>query len=509
MANIAEKSEFTCNFSKELSPFDRHNFPVSAFPKSVQKIIAELDSHYNFSPAYQAAGILSAAATIIGCKMAVVDSKVMGGKPVRPTLFFVNIGVSGTGKSPSREWYYDILNERMGAESVKHQEGRRLRLRYAEIPKGRSDEEKTALDAKRNEIEAQYNALAIGGKVSGEAAVQYPYIIDISQTTYESIIKKFSERYLMLQDTGVCRSFQHGILLASSELHGTIKAIDRYESNLLTGLNTAWDFEPLSSMTLKEGMLYGNLPNLVLAGDLQFNKPLRDMYRAENTNSGFAQRLFAAAPPTRSIKTKANPNEARNKATWAAIIEILDRLEMRGEPIRPDKPYLGKKIPLTNEGAAVYNDFLETLHLKQLEIDAQYPNAWQKSAISKGKSSVVRLALILEMLDFAEKSAGGSDLGSMLNTIFPSGIGGEAMKRALMLFDYYMNTNDYLSNLEQSESEILPNQRHRDFIESLPDKFSLPAETSTLSRRTQERIMNEAQAAGIVKKLGKNKYQKS
>jgi hypothetical protein len=118
---------------------------------------------------------------------------------------------------------------------------------------------------------------------------------------------------------------------------------------------------------------------------------------------------------------------------------------------------------------------------------------------------VVRLALILEMLDFAEKAhQGGVQLGDMLNTIFPKGISHEAMERALQLFDYYMNVNAYLGNLEQDDSQILPKKEHRDFYKNLPDKFRLPVDDilTNLTHRTQQRVIHQLIAAGRIKKQG-------
>jgi hypothetical protein len=506
MAKITQKSEFTANFSHQLESeiYDIGNFPVQAFPKTLQKCINELHDCYNFPPEFQAAGILSAAAVVIGNKMQVLDSTIWN-EPIKTNLYFVNIAGSGVGKSPSRKFYYQYLIENSRQDAEKVSEAKALLKQYILIPKGKASEDKTANETKRQELEAQFNSLAMGGDIkTAVLPTLYPHILEIGQTSYESIIHIFAKRNLELKKANF-RRYQHGLLLASDELHSLIKSVDRYESNMLTGLNQAYDNEDITASTIQHGVMYGANPHIVMAGDLQWNKPLQDMYRAENTNSGFAQRIFAAIPEAAVKMKKTSPNETHYKNVWKAMLQVLNSVDMYGTRLNQQHPERGQFIPLTKAARTVYLQFLEDLHKKEVQIMALYPNSWQLAAMKKGRSSVVRLALILEMLDFAEKAhQGGVQLGDMLNTIFPKGISHEAMERALQLFDYYMNVNAYLGNLEQDDSQILPKKEHRDFYKNLPDKFRLPVDDilTNLTHRTQQRVIHQLIAAGRIKKQG-------
>lgn len=506
MANIEQKSEFTANFSHQLESeiYDIGNFPVQAFPKTLQSCINELYDCYNFPPEFQSAGILSSAAAVIGNKMQVLDSTIWN-EPIKTNLYFVNIAGSGVGKSPSRKFYYEYLKQHTEIDAEKASEAKALLKQYSIIPKGKSSDDKQANETKRQELETKFNSLAMGGDIkTAVLPTLYPHILEIGQTSYESVIHIFAKRNLELKKANY-RRYQHGLLLVSDELHSLIKSVDRYESNMLTGLNQAYDNEDLTASTIQHGVMYGANPHIVMAGDLQWNKPLQDLYRAENTNSGFSQRIFAAVPETAVKKKKTSQNEAHYKSVWKAMLKVLDSVDMRGTRLNPQHPERGQFIPLTKAARTVYQQFLEDLHEKEVQIMALYPNSWQLAAMKKGRSSVVRLALILEMLDYAEKAhQGGVELGDMMNEAFPKGISGEAMQRALQLFDYYMNVNAYLGNLEQDDSQILPKKEHQEFYKNLPDKFRLPIEDikPELSHRTQQRIMHQLIAAGRIKKQG-------
>jgi hypothetical protein len=505
MTKVKDFSVFTCNFAKDLNEFNRQNYPIEAFPEKLQKIIFRLFKTNNYHPAHQAAGILSAAATIIGNKMAVKDIDVLSGKIIRPNVFFVNVAISGDGKTPSRVFYLNYIFNESKEISLAHTTAVRLMNSFKTIRTGKTAEEQVASKAKREELAAKFNILGLGGDIAHEEPIFYPYDLDATQTTNEFLISKFAEREYALTQPEY-RKYQHGILLHSAEIHGLIKSIDRYESNLLTNLNNAWDGGTMSSGTLKGGAKIAAAPPICLSGDLQYNKPLKDFYRAENTNSGFAQRIFAAAPTTRAILVEANRQTETDVKQWAAICKALQNVDMYGTLIST-KPCYGKFIPLTKNARSVYLDFSKQVYEKECLINEIFPNAWQKSAIKKGRDSVVRLALLLEMLAFAESAADSEDLGGLLNAKFPVGISSNSMIGALKLFDYYMNTNNYLSNLEQTEMEVLPNSKHRDFFSSLPEKFILPIECE-YSPRQQIRIIEQCLAAGMVKKNGRNNYQK-
>lgn len=528
MANIAKApdmggdfSEFNVDFYHGLrpettgKPYDRDNFPAWVFPRTIREMLAEAKEINQWPEAFGANGVLATICASLGSRLVVKDSDIFGNKAHPNVLFFINVGASINGKSPSRERFSDEMAvDLQKAKGDKHLEAVKIWRQYQAHTKRPLKTEEAK--AKAKQLKSEYAAICGGMDIPPEEPFFYPYDIDAGFSTIEKVNDILNRRRELLNDPQTAGGALHGVMFSSSEIKSMIVAQKRYESNTIRALIAYWDKGRLSAATKTGGQISAENVGLVLIGDIQPGTAAGSFYSTENTENGFVQRVFSALRYTKTPYPKPQrplPNEAKNAAIWRQIVTIInsDAIEPHLKtmsPENPERPYKGRTIPVSAKGREVYWKYAHMVAIKMYEISEAYPDDWRASSIGKTRTAVLRLALILQVLDYAHRYATAPNLQEKTAEIWHKEIQPEFIENAVALIDYYLNVNNALANPEKTIEEILGKKIHRDWFNDLPDEFSIPAEPAPvgIGRSIQFEIIGQLKKAGKVKKVGKSKY---
>lgn len=530
----ADYGIFNVDFSGDLSrkdiataprePYGRDNFPLHVFPPVVREMLEDASRVWGWAPAFGANGVLSTMTAAVGWSIVVKDIRIFSGEIHPPVLFLLNVGVSNSGKSPSRRRFIKpTLIKRQSAENENHRNALKIWKQYKELDKKPKSKPSEATKHKMEQLEAQYKALTNGQQIPPDEPFFYPFYLDAGGTTLEALHEIFARRLFLLDEPSAAPKALHGLIYGSDEIKSLIVSKNKYESNIIRALNILWDAGGLEKATVSGGLTYAELISIILTGDIQPSVAAQSIYTNENTENGFVQRVFSAIQETQKTQppmTAPGPttpiNEQKNLEHWSNMVNVvfdhLPTLTRDMMPANAAAPHKGKCISLSAEAFAIYEDFLRWVDMKCKDIGSEYPEDWRISAIGKTRTAVLRLALILQVLDYCDRRTTARNLQNASGETWYKDIQPNFIINAVALVDYYMNVNNHLANPDKTIESVIANPTHRKWFDGLPDEFSIETQEEAaavfISRAKKYEIVKQLVRAGLVRKKSKGTYLK-
>lgn len=524
---------FNVDFSGDISrkdpataprePYGRDNFPLHVFPPVVREMLEDARRVYGWSAAFGANGVLSTMTAAVGWSIVVKDSRIFSGEIHPPVLFLLNVGISASGKSPSRRRFINALLKRQSAENENHRNALKIWKQYKELDKKAKSKPSDATKHKTEQLEAQYKALTNGQQIPPDEPFFYPFYLDAGGTTLEALHEIFARRLFLLDEPSAAPKALHGLIYGSDEIKSLIVSKNKYESNIMHALMEWYDSGQMHKATKVSGMTYAENISAILTGDIQPSVAARSIYTNENTDNGFVQRVFSAiqestpqqTPITEPAPTSP-PNEQKNLERWSNMVNVvfdhLPTLMRDMMPANAAAPHKGKSIKLSDEAFNIYEDFVRWVDMKCKDIGSEYPEDWRISAIGKTKTAVLRLALILQVLDYCDRRTTARNLESASGEKWYKEIQPNFIINAVALVDYYMNVNNHLANPDKTIESVIASSAHRKWFDSLPDEFSIESQDEAaavfISRAKKYEIVKQLVRAGLVRKKSKGTYLK-
>lgn len=457
---------------KELQAKELVDFPLTIFPDKLRAMIESYNNAFGLPSDYFGLSILTISGAVIGNSMAAVDR----GQYHAPMIFGVLVGSASIGKTPAIKICLAPVIEIE----------RRLEQAY--------EEEKAEYDRMEREE----------GVDESEQAPPNRKELLLNDVTTEAVVR-------------VMRRNRRGLLLFRDEVAAWLNSMNAYRGR---GGDKNFYMETWSSSPSKINrsgqdnapiMLY--YPFCSVVGSIQ-PAILQRLADGNSDLDGFLARLLFAFPENteKPRYQRLLPDPALSDH-WAGIINMLWAIPCRvgdyeAEDFRPIAIQTGYKAGQLYE--QWFNENAAAIDATDDEV--------VKAILGKFDSYVLRMALIIEMLHWAE--------GEILAPTNPFGedgweiedfdglqISDQSMEKAILACNYFKLCALKVRNRLGSPIDALPDDR-RAWYDVLPEEFDTQtaqtlAKEFNISERTVRRLLNnEMTSREIFKKMSRGWYGK-
>ena len=450
------KTEFDLRINelKNSETANKNVFPLEVFPADIQEIIKATNADLNFPIDFMCASILYAASIAIGNTHRV---KVKNGWTESAVVYISIVGQPGTNKTHPLVFALQPLIE----------------------------EDKKSYAAYEVQKQEYLKAISLTKKEREEEGIDNP-----EKPIWK---KKLLNDYTPEALAEVHKINRRGIGVDVDELAGWFKNFNRYnKGSEMEFWLSGWSGTPINIDRKTGEPIFIPLPFISVAGTIQ-NGVLSELAKDSRTQNGFIDRILFAIPD--NIK----------KEYWTET-------ELSLKIIQKWQEIISKLLDLSLQYDDAFNPIPEIIlfstEAKEILYNWQRDNANQcndeeneaiKGIYSKLEIYAVRLALILEMLQWA------CDEGKR------DSVGVKATKGALRLIEYFRKSAVKVNAIISSNNPLdrLPADKQCVYIE-LPDTFTTEqglqtAEKFEMPERTFKRFLNEKE---LFKKVKRGYYEK-
>ena len=411
-------------------------FPLEAFPERIQAIVNTFYETYQLPIDFHCASILAAASVSIGNAYAAKYKS----REVYPLILWICIvGPPGIGKTPAMRWgMYPVYNIE-----------RRFRKMYNE----RMSIWKQKYEAARN---------------NGDELPAEPKSRDI--VVKDSTVESMNQ---------ILEANPKGIILDQDELLAWVKNMNSYRKGSdLEYFLSVWSGSPVKVTRTGKATKWIEHPFLDVLGSIQ-PKMLKDLISSDKANNGFLDRILFAYPDDFHVpeETDIDVDESVYRL-YDSIIQFLHNLpnlfneytdEITGEEVTE---IIRFNVPLTAKARKIYKDYRNSLVDEQNNADEEAV----MGLLSKTKQYCLRIALVIELLDLACRSAPpegeeGECESITLEFAKTIEIGEKSINRAILISEYFKRTS--LKVLDQLDGPInqLPKYQ-KEWYKHLPETFT-------------------------------------
>jgi hypothetical protein len=448
---VAKKEESNCKVKE---------FPLAAIPYPLQEIIYDFQHALKLKGEFLAAAMLAVAGSAIGRKRLIQLTKY----PQHASLYMALIGESNAGKSPAIRFAMQPLKERQ-----------------------RIDED--AYQAAKKEYKA---ALKQYESSKGDEPEPTPPRQKIHYTT-DATLEGLHE--IMFHN-------QNGTLLERHELIGFFKDFNKYRKGSdEEAYIQMYDGEDVPLKRTGKDQLFIYNPALTILGGLQPEK--LDEIPKSSVDNGLMNRFLCVFPDSTPKEHSDEPMSPIHTATWGnAIIKLLSI----PENYTASGHLLPSYLHLNKSSKELYSDFTKTL-----TNECNKPqNAPYKSCLGKLDMTVGRLALIIELLDFACSPV----------TQPPNEISARSMQSAITLCEYFKEQQKKmlarilgidlpLDSVEAKMLSALPNPPETFGRVEVLNVARVLGFTEMYKHPTQaQRLIEKFVKAGVIEKVNRGVYEK-
>lgn len=401
---------------KELQELKVNNFPVDAFPLSIQQIITATNEHLNFPIDFIGASLLYAVSVAVGNTHSVELKK---GFQQSAVLYLAIVARAGTTKSHPLSFALQPIVEQ---DKRTYRQYEQLRQEYEKV-------------------------ISLSKKERQDHAFDEP----IKPIWQKLLLSDFTPEAL----AEVHKFNKRGIGVYVDELAGWFKNFNRYNrGSEMEFWLSQWSGKPINIDRKTGEPVFIPLPFISVAGTIQ-RGILSELAKDSRTQNGFIDRILFVIPDNIQkeywSETDLPPVVSEN---WESIIYNLLSLSVSNDDTLNPSPEVLKFTP---EAKRVLYEWqrVNTDQCNEAESEAL------SGIFSKMDMYVLRLALILEMLRYA---CSESD---------KEAISIEAVQGAVKLVEYFKNSavkvNSIITNASPLDKHPTDKQ---DLYKALPDTFT-------------------------------------
>jgi len=398
--------------SKEIKKIPR--FPIEVFPLQVQEIIKKTNESLNFPIDFFGASILFSASIAIGntCRI-----EVKKGWEENAALFIANVGKPNTNKSHPLSYALEPIFEK---DRNAYLEYKTKKYQYEQAIKSRKGSEKESMSE---------NSMPVWEK---------------------SILTDFTPEAL----SEVHTRNRRGIGVYVDELAGWFKNFNRYRKGADQEFwLSAWSHKPISIDRKNTDPIYIPLPFISVCGNIP-TWILNELGSENRSQNGFIDRMLFAFPDglEKPYLADSEINSEIMKG-WKEIISRLQAVQLHTDG------NLTPTAKILNFSPEAFQMF-KIWHKANTDLCNNTENEFLASIYGKFDIHVARIALILEMLQFA---CGESDKAQ---------VGIKAVSGALKLAEYFQATALKVHSIIWNENPLGKlSARYRKLYDALPDPF--------------------------------------
>jgi hypothetical protein len=428
------------------------DFPVKAFPETIQKIINGTNDALKYPLDFTACAMLYAASAVIGnsVKIRVNNTWIDG-----TTIYMALVGRPGTNKTHPLNFALSPILQRDRANFKKY-EGKR----------------------------EEYKHELIRAKAEGEEPAAKPF-------WQRTVVSDFTPEAL----SEIHRYNSRGLAVYSDELNGWLKNFNRYSR----GNETEFWLSNFSGTQITVDRKSSEpivipYPMISVCGSIQ-PAILNELKRDNKNENGFIDRILFAYPDNLKKEYWSETELPANLIeSWERIINNLMSLPLK---IKPD----GELDPMVLDFTPEAKDKLMQWQRKNTDAANEIENEQLAGVYSKFEIYCVRLSLILEMMCWATCE----NANNARNAVNANAVDG-----AIRLIEYFRSTATRVNGiLSQNPVEGL-DKRKRDFYNALHNEFNTDeglaiAKSMDFAERTYKRFLNENV---FFEKLEHGKYRK-
>jgi uncharacterized cupredoxin-like copper-binding protein len=424
---------------EERAKAKENNFPVEVFPPVIRNIIKATHQNLNYPVDFTGASILYAASVAIGNTVKIEVKKTFQETAV---LYLAIVARAGANKSHPLSFAMQPLMD--------HDE-----KTYLEYEKQRQQYEQ-AFNLSKKERDKQNDE---------EPVKPVWHKLLVSDFTPEALIE-------------VHRYNKRGIGVYIDELAGWFKNFNRYNSGSeMEFWISQWSGKRLTIDRKTTETAYITRPFISVAGTIQ-NALLKDMARDSRSKNGFMDRILFVIPDNLQKPywndSEINPDLVTD---WNTIIENLLKQPLQlNDKLNPE--------PLIMHLTPEAKNLLITWQNKNADACNDEDNDAIAGIYSKLEIYAARLALILEMLDYA---CGNDDVNC---------ITARSVQGALKLVEYFKNSAVKVHEVLNNTNPLLSySQLKQSVYHALPQSFTtetgqLIAQNHNMHERTFRRFLH-------------------
>jgi len=395
-------------------------FPVDAFPEQIQAIINDMVTNLNAVPDFLGSALLFGASIAIGNRFRVQMKK---NNLQSAALYIAVVGEPNTGKTFPFKFALQPL--------IKFNQD--LAIQY------------------KDDYQAYRQACKEYDLLSKEEKAKYPEPVEpvrhrylIKDITFEALAKALADN-------------PEGLGLFSDELNAWFTNLSRYhkEGGVTPYLEIYDNTEIFVERIGRKGFDV-NSPFLSIGGGIQ-PEVLKE-FGKNNIGNGFIARMLFAFPY--GLKGEPEPDTDISPDTpvvWHNIIAKLLSIPLKIADAKLNKPE-PRLLWLSTEARAKYKAF----DVRNVELYNQPENKEFAAAWGKLKMKLGRLALIMELLQFACSES----------NVLPTEISGLAMERAIKLAEYFrVHIKRVISLIKDINPLEGLSDNYQEFYHKLPEQF--------------------------------------
>ena len=413
-------------------------FPVSIFPKKIQRIICEVHECHSYPTDYIAASVLTAIAVGIGNTHL---AQIKQGWQESPILYMALIGRPGANKSHPLSF---AMKPFLDLDYRQNQEYEKAYTEY---------ERQMALSRKER--------MENGGE-------QFP-------------MEPIRKRFLVSDVTPEGLSFIHaqnkrGLCLWADELSAWFKNFNRYNngSEEQFWLSVFSAKTTISDRKGAKSSIFIKRPYISVIGTIQ-KKILHELAKGERSSNGFIDRILFVMP---NLQQKARWNDKELPADiekeWNDIIEKLIHLECNYNEHGEIEPYV---LHFTEEARQRLYDWQHQFS----ELCDTEGNDTIVSIYCKLEIYIIRFCLIIQLARWTCGECGKEHIDLL------------TVERAIRLTAYFKAS---ALNVQHIISEVALNSQQQTIVSLLPSTFTTAqatqiAEQNGMKERTLQRFLND------------------
>lgn len=427
-------------------------FPIDAFPTFCQDMMKAYQFCFGAAPDHYGLAILSVAGAVLGNAVWAVER----GNTHPPLLYSVIVDKPGRGKTPIVR---EVLRPVVKIEQ-------RYREAHAEALR------------KHREANADNKGNTPPPPVGKE--------IILNDFTLESVYK-------------VLQANPRGVIVFRDEVAGWLNSMNAYKTK---GGDEQFWLENYNSGLVKINRQKADRALFVrncFASVIGTTQPaiLAQFAEGNKAYNGFLARiLFSFPEDTEKITYNNRQPDSTFREKWEQIITRIYGLPCESSSAADDlddasiEPTL---IGLSSKAAQLYQDYYDTIAKQVNESEDEI----EQAVLTKFDSHVLRLALILTFLNWAEapaKKVSGVEVDMSMEELKRMQITEDAMSGAIRLANYFRATVLKVVGRLASPIEQLP-ENYRIWYESLPEEFdrqkaAILAKEAQIGERTIGRLFN-------------------
>jgi hypothetical protein len=393
-------------------PPEAQPFPLEVLPPSARKLVVETARALPCPPDYVAVPLLVMAGAAIGRSRVL---RVKGGHLQPPLLYAAVIGSPGSMKSPALEV---AAAEVFDVEEVNHREYEKEREEYdAAVETYKED-----MTAYRDDRKTKKDRAGLKKPQKPTRPVHKRVLVD--NATAESLVPILTEN-------------PRGLVRVQDELTAWVQGMNQYKEGGKGSDRQFWLSNWSCANVLvdrkkdhEKGPLLARNPFVAVVGGLPPDRLrlLRSDRPGRPDNDGFMDRILpsypAELPATGENWEEIDPATVARFKTLMGALRRLDMMTVKeGEEVKGYRPFV---VHLDRSGREAWSEFTNA-HAAQCN-DEGFPQQQLRGPWSKMKGYCARLALILHYLWLNDGALEGGN---------QSDVGGESVRRAALLVDYF------------------------------------------------------------------------